>query len=329
MGYGSGRAHSACKIDLIEKNMKVLCLASAGLALVMTGCALDTGKEAAKDNISDAASMSTQSAAIDPAIYSRIDDPSDPYRHVYAEFRERRATDMKNPDLPEPLEYYQATHFTRNMPWTPLDEILNFDWAQMDSDRVQDLKAAIKMRLGFDHPDLKITQIMIGQGGVLPAHADGAPGVYIGVGGFGEVTREGKTQSLSPGTTVKLNPYDIRRVAATGEGPVKLLWIRWAPGGDQSFFGAGYYLTGANQHLQPEGSEMPKDYKFWGADFRTVPIQSPKVPLSMAEPGSFYERQNGQLDHKRLQLGNARDLYPATPAFGHESYKTFLNIVNN
>ncbi|MGB0906097.1 MAG: cupin domain-containing protein [Maricaulaceae bacterium] len=296
--------------------MKHLSFLSVMFALFFTACfapGLDSSDPA-----------NTRSTAIDPAIYSLIDDPNDPYREVYAEFRARRAADMKNPNFPEPLPYFPATHFTRDMPWTPIENILPLNREEMDQERVENLEKAVKMRLGFDHPDLKITQIMIGAGGILPAHADGAPGVYIGVGGFGEVFREGQTQTLTPGTTVKLNPYDIRRVAATGDEPVKLLWIRWAPDGDQNFFDAGYYLTGSNQHIQPEGSDMPLDYKFWGADYRTEPVDNVQNPAKIAPSGSFYEAQAKQLETIRSAMGDARELYPATPAFGHESDRNWL-----
>ena len=228
-------------------------------------------------------------AEIDSSIYFRGDDPTDPYRALYAEFRERRAADMANPELPKPLAHYQATHFTRNMDWSDLETVLPFEWGKLDPTKAQALKNAVKMRLAFDHPDLKIVQIMVGPGGVMPAHAGGAPGLYIGVGGTGEVTREGATQTLTPGTTVKLNPYDVRRVTANdGDTPLKLLWIRWGPGGDQAFIDAGYYLTGSNQHIQPETADMPLDYKFWGTVYDTKTLAAPSIPVITPSDGSFF-----------------------------------------
>ncbi len=71
-----------------------------------------------------------------------------------------------------------------------------------------------QLRLALDHLDVKITQVMIGPGAIIPAHAEGAPGFYYVTGGRGEITVEGQTQSVTPGTTIKLEPYDIRRIHA-------------------------------------------------------------------------------------------------------------------
>jgi quercetin dioxygenase-like cupin family protein len=299
--------------------LKLKHLALATLTALLSAC---SQSEAPKP-VADPAAQ----AEIDSSIYFRGDDPTDPYRALYAEFRERRAADMANPELPKPLAHYQATHFTRNMDWSDLETVLPFEWGKLDPTKAQALKNAVKMRLAFDHPDLKIVQIMVGPGGVMPAHAGGAPGLYIGVGGTGEVTREGATQTLTPGTTVKLNPYDVRRVTANdGDTPLKLLWIRWAPGGDQAFIDAGYYLTGSNQHIQPETADMPLDYKFWGTVYDTKTLAAPSIPVITPSDGSFFSAQQSALQTARAELGDARDLYPTTPVFGHESDKGWLTV---
>ena len=118
---------------------------------------------------------------------------------------------------------------------------------------------------------------MLGPGGVLPAHAGGSPGVWIVVGGRGEITVEGETRTATPGTTAKLAPYGVRRLHAQGDEPLRVLWIRWAPGGDQTYIDAGYYLTGANMHLQPAQSTLPEDYLFWDAIYRSAAVADPEL----------------------------------------------------
>ena len=259
---------------------------------------------------------------IDPSVYFRIDDPDDPFRDVYASFRARRSSDMADPSRPPPIEHYAPAHFTREMPWDDLESVFPFDWTSVragNPDEARQLEDAVKARLALDHPDLKITQLMIGQGGVLPAHAEGAPGMFHVIEGSGEITVEGRTQTVTPGTTVKLNPYDIRRLSASAEGPLKLLWFRWAPNGDQRFLSAGYYLTGANQHIQPKEGVLPEDFSYWGATHTTEPVSAPSVPAVVAADGSLYATQKIVLEQARDTLGEKRNPYPAARIFSHES----------
>jgi quercetin dioxygenase-like cupin family protein len=265
---------------------------------------------------------------VDPSIYFRIDDPNDPFRAKYAEFRARRERDMASPDSPRPLDRYPARHQTRLQPWGELEALLPFDWQAIRAvspEHAKQLEASVRIRLGFDHPDLKITQVMIGPGGLLPAHADGAPGAFVVVGGEGEITVEGETWRLTPGATVKLHPYDVRRLRASPSVPLRLLWIRWAPGGDQAYIDAGYYLTGANQHIQPKQADLPEDYLFWDQVFENEALEQPSGPLLDPPPGSVYARSARALDGARRALGAERALYPGVPVFGHESRVPWLS----
>ena len=256
------------------------------------------------------------------AIYFDRDDADDPLRELYAEFRARRERDMRDPSKPPALPRHPSVHKTREMPWTPIDEVLRFDWEALrdvSPAAVDQLDAAVRMRLAFDHPDLKITQILIGPGGSLPSHADGAPGLLIAVGGRGEITIEGESWLAESGTTAKLEPYDERRMAAVGDEPFRLLWIRWAPGGDQSYIDAGYYLTGANAHIQPDQADMPDDYAFWHADYAASPRERPTRAV--------VERKQSAdaVAAVREPLGASRNLYPGVARFGHESDRAWLS----
>lgn len=265
---------------------------------------------------------------VDPSIYSRLDDPTDPFGAKYAEFRARRERDMANPDSAQPLDRYPARHRTSRKPWGELEALLPFDWQAVRAaspEEAKQLEASIRIRLGFDHPDLKIIQMVIGAGGLLPAHADGAPGAFVVVGGEGEISVEGETWRVTPGATVKLHPYDVRRLRASPSAALRLLWIRWAPGGDQAYIDAGYYLTGANQHVQPKQADLPDDYLFWGEVFENEALEEPSVPVLEPESGSVYARSARALDASRRTLGDDRARYPSVPVFGHESRVPWLS----
>jgi quercetin dioxygenase-like cupin family protein len=260
--------------------------------------------------------------SVDPAVYSKIDDPGDPYAAVYEEFRARRVRDQVDPDLPPPAPRYEAVHLTRKQPWGKLDDVLPIGWEAVRAEapkRASALESAFAARLALDHPDVKIVQMMLGPGGVLPAHAGGSPGVWIVVGGRGEISVEGETRTATPGTTAKLAAYDVRRLHAQGDAPLCVLWIRWAPGGDQAYIDAGYYLTGANMHLQPAQSTLPEDYLFWDAIYRSVVVADPVSTAAAPAPGSAAEAAVAELARRRKALGPERDLYPDVRRWGHES----------
>ena len=96
------------------------------------------------------------------------------------------------------------------------------------------------------------------------------------------------TFRVTTGGTVRLAPYAERRLQASSDAALRLLWIRWAPGGDQAYVDAGYYLTGANQHVQPEQANLPWDYQLWGEAFENEALEAPSTPVADAPPGSAY-----------------------------------------
>ena len=265
---------------------------------------------------------------IDPAVYFDFDDPSDPFADIYAGFRARRASDMADASKPPPIEPYESAHLTRDRPWNELENVLPFDWASIREESPEEaaqLERAVKARLALDHPDVKITELMIGPGATLPGHAGGSPGFYHVIGGSGEITVEGVTQSVTPGTTVKLHPYDVRRIHANTGEPLKVIWIRWAPGGDQKYIAAGYYLTGANQHIQPREAELSWDFQYWGERYTTESVALPASPATSARAGSSYALQLQALETAREKLGERRVLYPDTPVFSHESDSNWID----
>lgn len=265
---------------------------------------------------------------VDPTIYSRVDDPADPYGYKYAEFRERRARDQVDPDSPEPIERYAARHQSSEMPWGDPEILFPFDWAAIREEaptEVDELFASLRIRLAFDHPDLEIRQLILGAGGLLPLHADGAPGAYVVIGGRGEIGVEGQAFRITRGATIKLEPYAQRRIVAADDAALRLLWIRWAPGGDQAYIDSGYYLTGANQHLQPAQADFSEGYQFWGEpDTESGPVDSSR-PAAMTSVGSVYDREASARSAALAALGEAGELYPGVPVFGHADRVPWLS----
>ncbi|VAW04743.1 hypothetical protein MNBD_ALPHA04-296, partial [hydrothermal vent metagenome] len=265
---------------------------------------------------------------IDPAIYFRKEDPTDPFADFYQKFRDRRAADMANPSRPPDIASFPPSLNTNDKPWDKLENIFHFDWKKLRAQSPEGIAAlnkAVKARLALDHPDLKIVQLMIADGGVLPTHADGAPGLYQVVGGHGMITNEGIRTEITPGTTIKLDPYDARRLEASSDALLRILWFRWAPDGDQRYLSAGYYLTGANQHIQPKQSMLPETFQYWGKAHkkpRSVAVIGPSI---LAE-NDFLSNQYAALATMRNALGKARSPYPETPAVLQESEIGWLDM---
>ena len=304
------------------------CLISCLFLFFTNSCLAQSNAQLASSSQETSIDRAISAKDVDPAIYWDFNDPTDPFRDIYAGFRARRASDMSDSDKPKPIPPYKPVHLIRDMSWTPLEEVFPFDWATIRAesrDEAEQLEGAVKARLAFDHPDVKITQLILGPGATLPGHAGGSPGFYYVIGGRGEVTVEGQTQTVTPGATVKLHPYDVRRVYASTDESLKLIWVRWAPNGDQRYIAAGYYLTGANQHIQPIEATLPPDYQFWGEGLATVAIPEPSSPVAPASPESIYEEQAARLTAARAALGEQRMLYPETPVFSHESESRWID----
>ncbi|MFK8019117.1 MAG: cupin domain-containing protein [Pseudomonadales bacterium] len=279
-----------------------------------------------------ATATNPQFDAIDKSIYFAGSEANDPFFSVYEGFRERRTADMNDATRPPPIEPYQSVHLARNTEWNALEDILQFDWPALNaasSDAVGQLKSATKVKRVFDHPDLKIIQLMLAPGASIPMHAEGAPGVYLVTAGSGEITVDGVTQSVTPGTRVKLEPYAQRSLYAgtqkDAEQPLKLLWIRWAPNGDHRYIKAGYYLTGANQHVQAEQATIPDDYQFWDKAYTTEPVASPHTLAAHTDTNIISERQRLTFAQAKAEA-NPEPIYPGVPVFGHESDAPWLSV---
>ncbi len=208
---------------------------------------------------------------IDPQIYhptqgSRKIDPND---KILQAFRERKAKDMADPDMPRPFsisDYARAETKDVDVAWEDLSKIFTYDWKILQYEapkKVAQFKKAVKARVIFSTPDVKIVEIAVAPGGVVPAFSQAAPSAFHVLEGSAIFTSGDKTAEVFVGTTVKVEPNDNTRIQATSKTPLKLLWFRWAPGGDERYLSAGYYLNGANFQIQPKEAEIPKNFTVW------------------------------------------------------------------
>lgn len=209
--------------------------------------------------------------SINPEIYhptpqSRKIDPND---KILQAFRERKIEDLADSDMPRPLsvsDYARAETRDVDVVWEDLSKIFKYDWKILKFEapkKVAQLKQAIRARVIFSTPDVKIVELAIAPGGILPAFSQAAPSAYHVLEGSAKFTSGHKTAEVFVGTSVKVEPNDNVRIEATSKGPVKLLWFSWAPGGDERYLSAGYYLTGSNFQIQPEEAEIPKNFAVW------------------------------------------------------------------
>lgn len=262
---------------------------------------------------------------IDSSIYFAESAGDDPFAEIYEGFRERKAAAREDPNVPPPIEPHETVHRSADRQWLPLDEVIRFDASKARPERVDALRSAVRMARAFDHPDLEILEVVLGPGALLPAHAEGAPGVLLVLDGEADVTVDEESWRVTPGAKVKLEPYAVRRLRASAQGPTKVLWIRWAPRGDVRYITAGYYLTGANQHVQPAQAHIPLDFEFWGAVNDNTPLEPWTLPAADAD--TYVTQQRAALTAELERLGEDElKLYPEVAVFGHESATPWLDI---
>ncbi len=214
--------------------------------------------------------------SINPEIYhpteaSRKIDPND---KILQAFRDRKIKDMANPNMPRPFsisDYARAETRDVDVPWEDLSKIFKYNWKILEFEapkKAAQLKKAVRARVIFSTPDVKIVELAIAPGGILPAFSQAAPSAYHVLEGSAKFTSGAKTAEVYVGTSVKVEPGDNTRIEATSKKPLKLLWFSWAPGGDERYLSAGYYLTGANFQIQPEEAEIPKNFAVWNENKR-------------------------------------------------------------
>ncbi len=215
-------------------------------------------------------------SSINPEIYhptkaSRKIDPND---KILQAFRERKIKDMADPSMPRPFsisDYARAETRDVDVVWEDLSKIFKYNWKILKFEapkKVAQLKKAVRARVIFSTPDVKIVELAIAPGGILPAFSQAAPSAYHVLEGSAKFTSGSKTAEVYVGTSIKVEPNDNVRIETTSKKPLKLLWFSWAPGGDERYLSAGYYLTGSNFQVQPQEAEIPKNFAVWNENKR-------------------------------------------------------------
>ncbi|MDP0587785.1 MAG: hypothetical protein QS748_00660 [Candidatus Endonucleobacter bathymodioli] len=260
----------------------------------------------------------------------------DPMNHIYKVMRRKREVAMNNPSAPQMFSgenLIQNEFSSANKEWQKLEDVFNADWNSIASEQPKELaqlRKAIKVKTVMNHPDLKIIEMALGVNAILPRHTDLAPGVYHVLEGSAKITVNNKSIQAFTGTSIKLDSLSERRIEVVSDAPLKLLWFRWAPSGNQKYLDYGYYLTGSNFHLQPLESVMPKNYEQWDKTVRKVYKQIILDPVEDPIKNSFYAKQKQQLDEMKsqYQFNKFLNMYPDTPLFSNELDVKWLDFEN-
>ena len=178
---------------------------------------------------------------IDPQVYfpTNQNKTIDPHNELTEMFRQKKAADMSNPDKPRPLpeeDINPLENIAHQQPWAPLDKLFKFDWKRLGENALSDLSKVAKARLIFDNLDLKVIELAVAAGAILPLHAEATPSVYHILGGTAEVISNQEKAIVYPGTSITFDSYAQKRVSTNSLGnwaipsapqlPVRLYGLR-------------------------------------------------------------------------------------------------------
>lgn len=260
----------------------------------------------------------------------------DPYNEIYQQFRDRKTTDLANPDAPKPFTGAAANTPKRTeaatTDWTPLTEVFNFNWAgltALNPAAVKQLEAAVKTRMVLNHPDLKIIELAIGPGGSIPTHTQAAPVALHILEGIADIKVDGKQITATVGNSIKLNSWAKRSITAAAKAkmPLKALMFTWAPNGRQDYLSYGYYMTGCNFHAQPTEAMLPNNFEFWQTADRKAAELGDSTGLKQSDI-PFYEQElanflmHSMTDKVLAQKAN----YATTPLVSNETAIPWLDF---
>ena len=275
---------------------------------------------------------------ITPGIWDETEQNKklDPINEIVEVMRARREAALNNPDAPQKFSgknLVQPEFISSSQPWQKLEDVFNIDWAAVNAESPKELtqlRKALQVKTVLDHPDFKVIEVALGSGALLPRHADPAPGAFHILEGAAEITINGKTIQAYTGTSIKLESLAERRIEVTSDTPLKILWFRWAPGGQQVYLDYGYYLTGSNFHAQPLESVMPNNFEHWDESVRKAYKELKPVAINEPKKGRFYAEQRHQLARmkKLKQSKKIANLYPETPQFSNEKDVNWLDFEN-
>lgn len=154
---------------------------------------------------------------IDPNIYfdTKANKANDPNNILTDMFRDKKSPDIANPDKPRPLKGHdilKIENISHKQDWTPIDSIFNFNWDAIPRGQFIQLSKNIKTRLIFDNPDLKVVELAIAPGGLLPFHAQPTPSAYHILGGEAEIISGDSMTYAAIGTSIKFDRYSKKEL---------------------------------------------------------------------------------------------------------------------
>ncbi|HEB88324.1 MAG TPA: cupin domain-containing protein [Deltaproteobacteria bacterium] len=311
--------------------------------LSSAGCATPPGSGTADAIAQDSASKAPSYRDIDPSLW--IESPEtralDPHDGLIQPFRDRKARDRADPEAPPAFEgedriakEVRAT----DAPWDPLEAVLPLDWdtiERLDPDGLEALRRSVRFRRVLSHPDFQIVEVALAGGARLPAHALAEPSAFHVLSGEAEFEVADESIEATVGTTVKVEPYEVRAIRSISPEPLRALWFRWAPGGDETYLDFGYYLTGTNFHVQPLEATFPENWSFWPEALRRPHRVEPrKTPDTPSEPApetneeAFLARQRQALGLYREALSPPQPLYPTSPRASDETKIPWIDFSN-
>ncbi|MEG1272923.1 MAG: hypothetical protein RSD50_06920 [Acinetobacter sp.] len=271
---------------------------------------------------------------ISPEIYyenekNRKMDMADSALEVMRNKKKRDLSDPNSPQRFEGLNNISPEFISSQKPWNKLEDVFPTDWSTLNKSsqrQLQDLAKTVKVKTVMDHPDLKIIEIAIGPNGILPQFSDPAPGAFHILGGDAEITVGQNTVHAYTGTSIKLEPLSLRRIEVKSKEPLKLLWFRWAPNGQEAYLNYGYYLTGTNFHIQPYQANMPENFEQWDDAVRKKYEVLPFKELKTATGNNVYKQNLLVVDSLKQKANQGLPLYPNTPTFLAEKDRQWIDF---
>lgn len=103
--------------------------------------------------------------------------------------------------------------------------------------------------------DILMGVLELAPGAIYSAHAHPAPELYYVMSGIARWTVNDETFDAEPGTAIYHAPDALHRMINTGDEPLRMCWMWWAPDGNREVLNVGSML------LEPV-PEQPETAKF-------------------------------------------------------------------
>jgi len=104
--------------------------------------------------------------------------------------------------------------------------------------------------------DILMGILELAPGAIYSAHAHPAPELYYVMSGTARWTVNEDTFDAEPGTAIYHAPDALHRMINTGDEPLRVCWVWWAPGGNREVLSEGSRLL----EPVPEQPEIAKFY---------------------------------------------------------------------